>query len=79
LVGKICSVSIGVDDFDIRQVTVSDELLSALHLFSAAFYTDYPACGTDALGEQTETTLWTTTDLDNSPTLPHTDLVKQPA
>jgi hypothetical protein len=67
-----------MEHIDVCEVTVRDELLSALHLFSAAFDADYTAGGTDAVGEKTETTLWATADLDHSPSFPHTNLVKQP-
>jgi hypothetical protein len=76
--GKTCAASIGMKDFDVRQATVGDELLSALHLLITPFHTDYPACGTDALGEKPETTPWATADLDDSPTVANADLVKQP-
>jgi hypothetical protein len=36
-------------------VAVSDELSSALHLLSTAFYTDHLAVGTDTLREKSET------------------------
>jgi hypothetical protein len=68
-----------MENINVCEVTVRDELLSALHLFSAAFYTDYPALGTDTLGEKTETTLRATADLDHLPSFPHTNLIKQTA
>lgn len=66
-----------MEHIDVREVTVRDELLSALHLLSAAFHADDPARGTDTLGEKTETTLRPTADLDHSPSFTHPNLIKQ--
>jgi len=75
----VCSLCIGMENIDVCEVTVRDEPLSPLHLFSAAFYTHYPALGTDTLGEKTETTPRATADLDNPPSFTHTNLIKQTA
>jgi hypothetical protein len=76
--GKTCVASIGMKDCDIRQATVRGELLSPLHLLLTPFYTNYPACGADALGEKIKTTPRATADLDDAPTVTNADVVKQP-
>ena len=76
--GKTCAARIGLKDFDVRQAAGGDELPGAVHLLVTPLHTDDPARGADARGEQTEATPGATADLDDSPAVTHSDLVKQP-
>jgi hypothetical protein len=67
-----------MENINICEVLVHNELLRSYDLFSTAFDTDYSARGTDTLGEKTKASLWTTANLDRLPSLPHTNLIKQP-
>jgi hypothetical protein len=77
LPGKTGVARVRVNHFDIRQVTVSAELLCALDLLKTPFYADDFACGADAGREQIETAPRAASDLDHLPTSANAKLVEQ--
>ena len=75
---QACRASIGMQNFDVRQLAVRDEPSRTLYLLSAAFHTDNPARRTDAPGEKAKTTLRATANLDRAPARLYADVIKQP-
>ena len=51
LLRQACLAPVGMQNFDIRQLTVRDEASCTLYLLGAAFHADDPTCRTNASGE----------------------------
>jgi hypothetical protein len=78
LLGQACLAPIGMQNFDVRQMTVCNEALGTLRLLGTAFHADDPARRTDAPGEKAQTTLWATANLDRAPARLYANAIEQP-